>query len=101
MHDPLWGRRVRIKFQVEESGKLTGEFDVWMEARKPLAAWRARLNELAAQCGSWRTRAGLESCPDDYMGAAARRLSITALNSASDLPRANDDALGRSATRSA
>src|ERR1035441_479778 len=24
LNDPLWGKRVRVKFQVEESGKLTG-----------------------------------------------------------------------------
>jgi len=28
----LWlGKRVQVNFQVEESGKLTGKFDIWMD----------------------------------------------------------------------
>lgn len=46
--DPLWGRRVRIKFQVEESGPLTGKFDVWMDVDPEAARGLARtLNQLA------------------------------------------------------
>jgi len=37
VHSRFWGRRVRIKFQVEESGKLTGKFEVWMDV-DPAAA---------------------------------------------------------------
>ena len=48
LHDPLWGQRVRIKFQVEESGKLTGKFDVWMDVDPEAARGLARtLNQLA------------------------------------------------------
>jgi hypothetical protein len=49
LNDPLfWGRRVRIKFQVEESGKLTGKFDVWMDVDPEAARGLARtLNQLA------------------------------------------------------
>lgn len=43
----LLGKRVQIKFQVEESGKLTGKFDVWMdvdlEAARALAQTLTRL----------------------------------------------------------
>jgi hypothetical protein len=47
-NDPLWGKRVRIKFQVEESGKLTGKFDVWMDVDPEAARGLARtLNQLA------------------------------------------------------
>jgi hypothetical protein len=39
---------VRIKFQVEESGKLTGKFDVWMDVDPEAARGLARtLNQLA------------------------------------------------------
>lgn len=49
LDDPLfWGRRVRVKFQVEESGKLTGKFDVWMDVDPEAARGLARtLNQLA------------------------------------------------------
>ena len=49
LHDPLfWGKRVRIKFQVEETGKLTGKFDVWMDVDPEAARGLARtLNQLA------------------------------------------------------
>jgi hypothetical protein len=48
--DHLLGRRVRIKFQVEESGKLTGKFDVWMDVDPEAARGLARtLNQLADQ----------------------------------------------------
>jgi len=49
LNDPLfWGKRVRIKFQVEESGKLTGKFDVWMDVDPEAARALARtLNRLA------------------------------------------------------
>lgn len=48
LNDPLWGKRVRIKFQVEESGKLTGKFDVWMDVDPEAARGLARtLNQLA------------------------------------------------------
>jgi hypothetical protein len=49
LDDPLfWGRRVRVKFQVEESGKLTGKFDVWMDVDPEAARGFARtLNQLA------------------------------------------------------
>ena len=44
----LWGRRVRVKFQVEETGKLTGKFDVWMDIDPAAARGLARtLNHLA------------------------------------------------------
>ncbi|HLY17006.1 MAG TPA: hypothetical protein VKR61_07265 [Bryobacteraceae bacterium] len=44
----FWGRRVRIKFQVEESGKLSGKFDVWMDVDPAAARGLARtLNQLA------------------------------------------------------
>jgi hypothetical protein len=47
-HDPIWGKRVRVKFQVEESGKLTGKFDVWMDIDPEAARGLARtLNQLA------------------------------------------------------
>jgi hypothetical protein len=43
LNDPLfWGKRVRIKFQVEESGKLTGKFDVWMDVDPEAARGLAR-----------------------------------------------------------
>jgi hypothetical protein len=46
----LWGPRVRIKFQVEESGKLTGTFDVWMDVDPEAARGLARtLVQLADQ----------------------------------------------------
>jgi len=39
---------VRVKFQVEESGKLTGKFDVWMDVEPAAARELARtLNQLA------------------------------------------------------
>lgn len=48
LHSSLFGRRVRIKFQVEESGKLTGKFDVWMDVDPQAARGLARtLNQLA------------------------------------------------------
>ena len=49
LNDPIfWGKRVRIKFQVEESGKLTGKFDVWMDVDPEAARGLARtLNQLA------------------------------------------------------
>lgn len=48
LHSSLYGRRVRIKFQVEESGKLTGNFDVWMDMEPAAARELARtLNQLA------------------------------------------------------
>jgi len=44
----LFGKRVRVKFQVEESGKLAGKFDVWMDVDPQAARGLARiLNELA------------------------------------------------------
>jgi hypothetical protein len=47
-NDPIWGKRVRVKFQVEESGKLTGKFDVWMDIDPEAARGLARtLNQLA------------------------------------------------------
>jgi len=51
LNDPLfWGKRVRIKFQVEESGKLTGKFAVWMDVDPEAARGLARtLNQLADQ----------------------------------------------------
>lgn len=54
LNDPLfWGKRVRIKFQVEESGKLTGKFDVWMDVDPEAARGLARtLNRLADQAES-------------------------------------------------
>jgi hypothetical protein len=43
LNDPVfWGKRVRIKFQVEESGKLTGKFDVWMDVDPEAARGLAR-----------------------------------------------------------
>jgi hypothetical protein len=43
LNDPLfWGKRVRIEFQVEESGKLTGKFDVWMDVDPEAARGLAR-----------------------------------------------------------
>ena len=48
VHSILFGRRVRVKFQVEESGKLTGKFDVWMDVEPAAARELARtLNQLA------------------------------------------------------
>ncbi len=49
LNDPLfWGKRVRVKFQVEESGKLSGKFDVWMDVDPDAARGLARtLNQLA------------------------------------------------------
>jgi hypothetical protein len=49
VNDPLFlGKRVRVKFQVEESGKLTGRFDVWMDVDPEAARGLARtLNQLA------------------------------------------------------
>jgi len=49
LNDPIfWGKRVRVKFQVEESGKLTGKFDVWMDVDPEAARGLARtLNQLA------------------------------------------------------
>jgi len=50
LHSSLTGRRVRIKFRVEESGKLTGKFDVWMDVDPEAARELARtLNQLADQ----------------------------------------------------
>jgi hypothetical protein len=47
LNSRLLGKRVQIKFQVEESGKLTGKFDVWMdldpEAARALAHTLTRL----------------------------------------------------------
>jgi len=49
-HDALWGRRVRVKFQVEETGKLNGKFDVWMDIDPEAARALARtLNRLAEE----------------------------------------------------
>ncbi|MGO4885146.1 MAG: hypothetical protein ACLP59_30635 [Bryobacteraceae bacterium] len=46
--DAIWGRRVRVKFQVEESGKLSGKFDVWMDIDPEAArALALTLNQLA------------------------------------------------------
>jgi hypothetical protein len=42
VNDAIWGKRVRIKFQVEESGKLTGKFDVWMDIDPEAARGLAR-----------------------------------------------------------
>ena len=48
LNDSLWGKRVRIKFQVEESGELTGTFDVWMDVDPEAARGLARtLSQLA------------------------------------------------------
>ena len=48
LNSPFWGRRVRVKFQVEESGKLTGKFDVWMDVDPEAARGLARtLSQLA------------------------------------------------------
>lgn len=52
LNDPFfWGKRVRVKFQVEESGKLSGKFDVWMdidlEAARGLARTLLQLAEEA------------------------------------------------------
>ena len=49
LNDPLfWGKRVRVKFQVEETGKLDGKFDVWMDVDPGAARGLARtLNQLA------------------------------------------------------
>ena len=50
LHDALFGQRVRIKFQVEESGKLKGQFDVWMDIDPAAARGLARtLNQLAEE----------------------------------------------------
>jgi len=44
----FWGRRVRVKFEVTESGKLTGKFDVWMDIDPEAARGLARtLSQLA------------------------------------------------------
>jgi hypothetical protein len=43
LNEPLfWGKRVRIKFQVEETGKLTGKFEVWMDVDPEAARGLAR-----------------------------------------------------------
>lgn len=48
LNSRFWGRRVRISFRVEESGKLTGKFDVWMDVDPEAARGLARtLNQLA------------------------------------------------------
>jgi len=48
LNDPFWGKRVRVKFQVEETGKLNGKFDVWMDIDPEAARGLARtLNQLA------------------------------------------------------
>ena len=49
INDPVfWGKRVRVKFQVEETGKLTGKFDVWMDIDPEAARELARtLSQLA------------------------------------------------------
>lgn len=49
VNDPLFcGKRVRVKFQVEETGKLTGKFDVWMDLDPEAArALALTLNQLA------------------------------------------------------
>ena len=48
LNDPLWGKRVRVKFQVEETGKLSGKVDVWMDVDPEAARGLARtLNQLA------------------------------------------------------
>lgn len=44
----LWGRRVRVKFQVEETGKLNGKFDVWMDIDPAAARGLARTLEQLA-----------------------------------------------------
>jgi len=50
LNSPFWGRRVRVKFQVEESGKLSGKFDVWMDIDPAAARGLARtLEQLAAE----------------------------------------------------
>jgi hypothetical protein len=49
-HSALWGRQVRLKFHVEETGKLTGQFEVHallnLEAARELAK---TLSDLVAQ----------------------------------------------------
>jgi len=46
-NDPISGKRVRVKFQVEENGKLTGKFGVWMDIDPEAARGLARtLNQL-------------------------------------------------------
>jgi hypothetical protein len=50
---PLFGPRVELKLLVKETGKLTGEFVLWMglqaEAARALAATLTRLAEEAEQ----------------------------------------------------
>ena len=49
------GASVRVEFQVEESGNLTGKFDVWMDVDPEGARGLARtLNQLANEPGKRR-----------------------------------------------
>ena len=48
INDLFWGRRVRVKFQVEETGKLSGKFDVWMDIDPAAARGLARTLERLA-----------------------------------------------------
>jgi hypothetical protein len=51
----LWGRRERVKFQVEETGKLTGKFDVWIDIDPAAARGLARtLEQLADEAEAIR-----------------------------------------------
>ena len=48
LNSQLLGRRVRVKFEVEESGKLTGRFDLWMDIDPAAArAFAQTLHQLA------------------------------------------------------
>jgi hypothetical protein len=50
LNSRLLGKRVQIKLQVEESGKLTGKFDVWMDLDLEAARALAHtLSQLAAE----------------------------------------------------
>ena len=45
----LFGPRARVKFQVEETGKLNGKFDVWMDIDPAAARGLARTLERLAE----------------------------------------------------
>jgi len=50
VHGVLSGRRIRIKCEVEETGKLTGRFDVWLDLNPEAARALARtLDRLAGE----------------------------------------------------
>ncbi len=48
-HTDRWGRRVQVKLQVCETGKLSGKFDVWIDIEIEAARALAKLIQDAAE----------------------------------------------------